>query len=50
MDEMVFQITSSLFTQPFIQAEIKENIKAPRHWPFVQGIHWWPVSSRTKGQ
>ena len=24
---------SRLFTQPFIQAEIKENIKAPRHWP-----------------
>ena len=22
-----------LFTQPFIQAAIKENIKAPRHWP-----------------
>ena len=25
-----------LFAQPFIQAHIKENIKAPRHWPF-----WW---------
>ena len=24
---------SRLFTQPFIQAKIKENIKAPRHWP-----------------
>ena len=24
---------SRLFTQRFIQAEIKENIKAPRHWP-----------------
>ena len=23
---------SPLFTQPFIQAQIKENIKAPRHW------------------
>ena len=22
-----------LFTQPFIQAQIKENIKAPCHWP-----------------
>ena len=22
-----------LITQPFIQAQIKENIKAPRHWP-----------------
>ena len=25
--------TSRLFTQPFMQAQIKENIKAPRHWP-----------------
>ena len=24
---------SSLFTQPFIQEQIKENIQAPRHWP-----------------
>ena len=24
---------SRLFTQPFIRAQIKENIKAPRHWP-----------------
>ena len=24
---------SRLFSEPFIQAEIKENIKAPRHWP-----------------
>ena len=24
---------SRLFTQTFIQAQIKENIKAPRHWP-----------------
>ena len=23
---------SPLFTQPFIQTQIKENIKAPRHW------------------
>ena len=22
-----------LFAQPFVQAQIKENIKAPRHWP-----------------
>ena len=21
-----------LFTQPFIYAQIKENVKAPRHW------------------
>ena len=24
---------SRLFTQPYIQTQIKENIKAPRHWP-----------------
>ena len=24
---------SLLFTQLFVQAQIKENIKAPRHWP-----------------
>ena len=24
---------SRLFTQPFIQTQIKEYIKAPRHWP-----------------
>ena len=24
---------SRLFTEPFIQAQMKENIKAPRHWP-----------------
>ena len=29
-------ITSlTIFTQLFIQAQIKENIKAPRHWPFA---------------
>ena len=24
-----------LFTQTFVQVQIKENIKAPRHWPFL---------------
>ena len=41
---------SRLFTQPFIQTQIKENIKAPRHWPlcgeFSRG-RWIP---RTNGQ
>ena len=27
-----------LFTQPFIQARIKQNIKAPRHWPLCGEI------------
>ena len=26
-------LASRLFTQAFIQAQMKENIKAPRHWP-----------------
>ena len=24
----------STFIQPFVQTQIEENIKAPRHWPF----------------
>ena len=39
-----------LFTQRFIQAQIKENIKAPRHWPSCgefTGNRWVP---RTNGQ
>ena len=27
---------SRLFTQPFVQVQIKENIKAPRHWPVTR--------------
>ena len=41
---------SRLFTQSFIQTQIKENIKAPRHWPLrgdFTGDRW---ISRTKGQ
>ena len=34
---------SRLFTQPFIQTEIKENIKSPCHCPL------WPVNSPHKG-
>ena len=41
---------SRLFTQPFIQAQIKENTKAPRHWTLWEeftGDRW---ILRTKGQ
>ena len=41
---------SRLFTQPFIRAQFKENIKAPRHWPLCgefTGDRWIP---RTNGQ
>ena len=34
MSAMASQITGVFFlTQPFVQARIKKNIKAPRHWP-----------------
>ena len=39
---------SRLFTQPFVQAQIKENIKAPRHWRLCWRIHRWPVNSPHK--
>ena len=42
--------TSRLYAQPFVQARIKENIKAPRHWPLWSestGDRWIP---HTKGQ
>ena len=32
MGAIASQIASRLFTQPFIQTQIKENTKAPRHW------------------
>ena len=51
MGAMASQITNlTIFTQPFIQAQIKENIKAPRHWPLCgqfTGDQWIP---RTNGQ
>ena len=51
MGAMASQITSILiFTQLFAQVQIKENIKAPRHWPLwgeFTGPRWIP---RTKGQ
>ena len=40
---------SPVFTQPFIQAQIKENVKAPRHWPLRGEFNRWPVDSPHKG-
>ena len=40
---------SRLFTQPFVQTNIKEKFKAPRHWPLrgrFTGDRWIPC---TKG-
>ena len=39
---------SQMFVWQFVQAEIKGNINALHHCPFVRGIHWWPVFSLTK--
>ena len=51
ISSMASQITAYRWlTQPFVQAQIKENIKAPRRWlvcgEFI-GDRWIP---RTKGQ
>ena len=40
---------SGLFVQPFVQVKIKENIKAPHHWP-LWGEYisdWWFPSQGT---
>ena len=51
MGTMASQITSlKIVYSTVIQAQIKENIKAPRHWPLcgeLTGDRWIP---RTKGQ
>ena len=51
MSAMASQITSlTIFTEPFIQAQIKKNIKVPRHWPLwgeFTGDRW---IRHTKGQ
>ena len=39
-------IASRLFSQPFILTQIKENIKAPRHWRPVNSPHKWPVTRK----
>ena len=39
-----------VFTQPSIQAQIKENIKAPRHWPLWGEFTGDRRISRTKDQ
>ena len=50
MSAMASQITSlKLFTQPFVQAQIKENIKGSASLAFVKGIHRWPMNSPHKG-
>ena len=31
--DIIMSAMSRLFAQPFVQAQIEENFKAPRHWP-----------------
>ena len=40
---------SRLFTQPFIQAQIKKPIKAQHHWPLWGEFTGWPVNSPHEG-
>ena len=50
MGAMASQITSLTIVYPIIQAQIKENVKAPRHWPLsgeFTGDRW---IRHTKGQ
>ena len=51
MSAMASQISSlTIVYSTVFQAQIKENIKAPRHWPLCReftGDRWIP---RTKGQ
>ena len=42
-----------LFIQPFDQAQIKENIKAPRHWPLYGELtvdRWIPVQMASNAE
>ena len=40
-----------LFTHPFIQAKLKENIKAPRPWPLCGEFtgDWWIPHTKSQG-
>ena len=42
-----------MFTQPSVQAKIKENIKAPRHWPLwgeFTGHRWIPHTKASNAE
>ena len=50
MSATAFQITGVTIIRSFVHAQIKENIKAPRHlplWGESTGDRWIPL---TKGQ
>ena len=46
---MASQFTGNSTACWIVCLTLKQNIKAPRYWPFVRGIHWWPVDSHRKG-
>ena len=54
MGTMMSQITSlTIVTQQFIQAQIKENIKALRHWPLwgeFTGDRWIPAQRASNAE
>ena len=51
MGAMTYQLPAlRLFTKPFIQAQIKDNIKAPRHWPLWGEFTDELKIRRTRGQ
>ena len=50
MSTMASQITStSSVCSTFVQADMKQHIKAPRHWPLWGEFKWWPVDYPRKG-
>ena len=49
INAMASQITGvSIVYSTVLQAQIRENIKVPRHWQFVREIHRWPVNAPHK--
>ena len=53
MVHIVQKITKYTFTKRDISCSYDDVIKwrhFPRYWPFVRGIHRWPVKSPHKGQ
>ena len=49
-DVITGAMASWLFTPRFIQAQIKENMKAPRHWPLCGEFTGDRLIPRTNGQ
>ena len=47
MASQITSISTVYFSIRLIQHQ--RNIKAPPYWPFVRGIHRWPVNSSHKG-